>query len=112
MAFRLLAKKVFQTAVNLCGTTNIGTGTSGIQLVTTAAQLGTVEAIQFYNGSTSVIALCTGTPAVPVVKVLCGPGLSDIIPTEGIFPKGSGIVAVAQDTAATTGTFAVNLLAG
>lgn len=110
MPFRILVKKVVQTYVNICSTTTIGTGTSGVSL--SAALVGSIEAVQVYNGTGSVIALCTGTTAVPVIKVLCGPGLSDVIPTDTLFPKGSALIAVAQDTAASTGTFAVNALAG
>jgi len=109
MPFRLLARKVVGFASLLTGTTNITTA-AYVQLV--ASLPGTIEAIQFYNGSTSTLALASGASGSETNEVLLGPGLSDIIPVETLFPKGSRMSVIAVDTTASAGTLAINFLSG
>lgn len=109
MPFRLLARKVVGFTSLLTSSTNVTTG-AYVQLVAKLA--GTVEAIQFYNGTTSTLALATGAASSEVQKVLLGPGLSDLIPTESLFPAGSRLSVIAVDANASSGNIAINFLAG
>lgn len=109
MAFRLLVKKVTGIISLVTSSTNITTS-AYVQL--SASLANTVEAIQYYNGSTSTLVLAVGSAGNEVDKVLVGPGLSVVIPTEGIWPKGTRMSVKAIDATASSGVLAINLVAG
>lgn len=109
MPFRLIVRKVVGFTSLLTSSTNITTS-AYVQLV--AKLVGTVEAIQFYNGTSSTLALASGASGSEVNQVLLGPGLSDIIPVETLFPKGSRMSITAIDANASTGNVAINFLSG